>query len=349
MLYAVAESKGKWVYCSWVDCGKLDKDLLPPYAHGWITEIMLHVLLKLGIGDHLRDNWHVVVFDQYFSSPTLFALLLKHGIYAVGTCQKNRRGFPTRILSGTHGDNPKTLNLGQATHVFMTGTRICAVRWMDKKDVCLLSNYHYDGKMVPYESKKKGQEEPTDSEQPTMREDYNDNNNGVDIDDQKNSAWIADRQSKKFMWHRVFQYNANQAVTLATEHYRMVKETLTVKDRETSTLLNSRHYSQTARWNLFNEMAAVCQLGRVGPEPSSSRAGKKHRAGTTTICGKCAILGCKGRTKFGCVTCGHRLCYPKCHNRHWRDCATHPVVYKVQRTQKQWKDESDSDSDIEFD
>ena len=95
--YSVAESKGKWCYVSWIDCGKLDNAFKGPYAHGWISDMVLHVLLNLGLS--IIDKYHIIAFDQYFSSPILFALLFNIGIYAVGTCQTNRRGFPQRILS----------------------------------------------------------------------------------------------------------------------------------------------------------------------------------------------------------------------------------------------------------
>ena len=155
--YSVAESKGKWCYVSWIDCGKLDNAFKGPYAHGWICDMVLHVLLNLGLS--IIDKYHIIAFDQYFSSPILFALLFNIGIYAVGTCQTNRRGFPQRILSGKYkqmyGADRVTLNLGEANHAFMTGMHVSAVRWMDKKDVWLLSNYHYSPIMRDYESKKK--------------------------------------------------------------------------------------------------------------------------------------------------------------------------------------------------
>ena len=50
---------------------------------GWVVEMVTHVLLRLGLD--IEGFWHVVVFDQAFSSPLLFLSLLSVGVYALGT------------------------------------------------------------------------------------------------------------------------------------------------------------------------------------------------------------------------------------------------------------------------
>ena len=121
--------------------------------------------------------------------------------------------------------------------------------------------------MEQYRRQKEGRDVLDDVQ--VQRRDYVLHYHGVDIIDQKDSAYLADRQSKKNMWHRVFQHNNNMAITLAVEHYKQVK--LTLKPKPNTKLhkyLHGNYYPITARWHLFAQMKERCQLGQVGPKPT---------------------------------------------------------------------------------
>ena len=98
---------------------------------------------------------------------------------------------------------------------------LLAVQWFDKNVVNMLSNKHGDA-MKQYMFKMKGEVDQQESVQPETREEYNDNNNGVDLVDQRNSATISPHGSKSTIWHRMHDHYLNQATHQAVTHYRLV-------------------------------------------------------------------------------------------------------------------------------
>jgi hypothetical protein len=197
-------------------------------------------------GMGIEGNWHTVVFDQYFTSPILLLLLQLRGVYAVGTCQTNRRGFPKRLLMAILLAGGWVM--GAASFLFMHAYRMVACRWRDKKDVWFLSTRHYCSTMAGYMKRMKGHVDEVASTMPTLRDYYNQNNNGVDIRDQMNSAYILDRQSKATIWHRVHQHWCALSVCQAQQHYKMVKQHYTaVCTEEVESYLTSGYYRPERR------------------------------------------------------------------------------------------------------
>lgn len=45
----------------------------------------------------LEGRGHVIVTDNFFTSPKLFIELMKRGFWAIGTCRKTRKGFPPSL------------------------------------------------------------------------------------------------------------------------------------------------------------------------------------------------------------------------------------------------------------
>ena len=43
---------------------------------------------------HLKEKYHHVYFDNFFTSEALLEDLLRVGIYSCGTARKDRKGFP---------------------------------------------------------------------------------------------------------------------------------------------------------------------------------------------------------------------------------------------------------------
>ena len=83
--YSVCASKGQYCYVQWIDIGESytagDPDMRQSMHLGWVVEMVTHVLLRLGLD--IEGFWHVVVFDQAFSSSLLFLSLLSVGVYAL--------------------------------------------------------------------------------------------------------------------------------------------------------------------------------------------------------------------------------------------------------------------------
>ena len=79
-------------------------------------------LLELYLG---KGHW--VFTDNYYSSPKLFADLLKKNMYATGTVRQNRKQFPEALQS----QNNK-LDVGQ--YRYARYGQIIAVLWRNRRD-----------------------------------------------------------------------------------------------------------------------------------------------------------------------------------------------------------------------
>ena len=139
MVFCLAAACGLWVYGCWIDQGRSDPCLREPYAYGWHAAVILKVLTGAGVA----GTWCTVAFDQAFPSPSLFAVLYMLKIYAIGTCQQNRRGFPSLQIAADHKAAPggfkafksKVGNVVHKCHVLVVaGVKVplLAVQWFDK-------------------------------------------------------------------------------------------------------------------------------------------------------------------------------------------------------------------------
>ena len=70
---------GAWCYCCWIDQGKNDSQLYPPYAYGWHAAVILHLVKLAGAAGHFIT----IAFDQAFPTPALFIVVAIGFIVAV--------------------------------------------------------------------------------------------------------------------------------------------------------------------------------------------------------------------------------------------------------------------------
>ena len=266
-----------------------DPKLLEPYAYGWHAAIILHLVELAAVA----GTWCTISFDQAFPAPALFMVLYLLKVYAVGTCQQNRRGFPSQQMLALHKANggfKQFKVVGSVVHLFHVVRiggiifTLTALQWFDRNIVTMLSNKHGDT-MLEYRFKAKGEVEPLESVQPEMREEYNDTNNGVDLRDQSNAAYINPHGCKFTIWHRMHDHYANQAMGLADTHYRLVieahgsleqKERVNGKDRNWHNAMTrvGGQRSDDLRWELLDALADKCQLGSTtDPRVTNLRAG----------------------------------------------------------------------------
>lgn len=92
------------------------------------------VVLNAVLG--LEGRGHVIIMDNFFTSPRLFMELLKRGFWATGTCKKNRKGFPTSLAGFPNNQLPERGHLVFKMH---RSRHIVAICWMDAKPVFVLS------------------------------------------------------------------------------------------------------------------------------------------------------------------------------------------------------------------
>ena len=76
---------------------------------------------------------HHVYFDNYCNSPDLIDLLYKRKMHACGTVRKNRKSLPIAVTQA---------KLKQGETVFCCKNNLLALKWLDKREVYILSGLH---------------------------------------------------------------------------------------------------------------------------------------------------------------------------------------------------------------
>ena len=88
-------------------------------------------------------NSHRILYtDRYYTSVRLYSDLLNQGIYAVGTAQTNRKGYPKDELKMKKTGTPRGTTITRYTK--LRNAILCAVAWMDKKPVYFLATTYFN-------------------------------------------------------------------------------------------------------------------------------------------------------------------------------------------------------------
>ena len=159
------------------------------------TEFGLGESVVLPLCKSLKDTNCYVYFDNFFTSPTLMAKLLKNGIYGIGTVRANRKHMPTL-------QQDKQMKRGE--HNWQACQSFSATKWMDNKSVILLSNYHGPRSVRNIDRGVKGSKEKVKVSCPTVIHEYNQHIGGVDLCDQMKVSYQVDRRSKFRFYLRIF-------------------------------------------------------------------------------------------------------------------------------------------------
>ena len=106
--------------------------------------------IVLGLLDsvQLLDMGHHVYFDNYYNSPDLIDLLYKRKIHACGTVRKNQKSLPIAVTQA---------KLKQGETVFHHKNNLLALKWMDKREVYILSGLHKATNVISKKTNYKGQ------------------------------------------------------------------------------------------------------------------------------------------------------------------------------------------------
>ena len=120
---------------------------------------------------HSQHKGHIIVTDNFYSSPALFRDLLSRGFGACGTARKDRRGIQPSV---------RTANLQRGEVVSSRDDGILSLKWKDKRDVMMLSTYH-DTSMISKSRRSRRAAGGVEAiYKPKIVEDYNLNMGGVD-------------------------------------------------------------------------------------------------------------------------------------------------------------------------
>ena len=138
---------------------------------------------------------HHVYFDNYFTSVNLKVELKNDKIFACGTVRKKRKRLPKSEIPD------KKMKRGDYEYK-TSNTGIRWIKWMDKKSVLFLSNYHDPCETTMVKRRQKDGS-LLNITSPVMCSDYNKYMGYVDKSDHLVSTYKIDRKSKKW-WHRIF-------------------------------------------------------------------------------------------------------------------------------------------------
>jgi hypothetical protein len=167
------------------------------------------VVESLTVG--LRGKGHVVVMDNFFTSVELFRSLEQMGIYATGMVRTNRVGLPAMMkATKTFKKNAQ----GTLHWRFHDDRKLCAIMWMDKKPVCLLSTHKW-----PHAFPCEISEVPrhNGSERLPIRTslvhlEYTTHMRGVDVADHLRGNYSCQTRSHRW-WNRLFYFLLDQSWT----------------------------------------------------------------------------------------------------------------------------------------
>lgn len=167
----------KWGMKAWVlaDAGN-------GYTWGWKlytgkeknrteTGLAHHVVVDLVDDVRLLGKGHVIVMDNFYSSPALFHDLRSRGFHACGTVRKDRKGLPENVCTAT-------LQKGEV--ISSVDDSVMALKWKDKRDVFMISTYHNNSMMTKTRRSRAADGGVEDIQKPQVVEDYNQNMGGVD-------------------------------------------------------------------------------------------------------------------------------------------------------------------------
>ena len=133
------------------------------------------VVMQLVDDVRLQGKGYVIFTDNFYSSPALFRDLTEKGFGGVGTARKDRREIPLSI---------RDARLRKGETVSSSDDGILAMKWRDKRDVTMLSTYHYDNMVTKSRRSRAAEGGVEDTEKPQVVEDYNQHMGGVDQSEQ---------------------------------------------------------------------------------------------------------------------------------------------------------------------
>ena len=149
----------------------------------------------------LEGRGHVIITDNFFTSPRLFMELMKRGFWATGTCRKTRKGFPTSLAGFANTQLPDWGHLVLKMH---RSHHLAAICWMDAKPVFLLSTACNPIAEDAYAGRWVGRERIEFPTSPILLL-YQAGMRGVDIVDQQRQEYSTQLHSHKW-WHRIFMF-----------------------------------------------------------------------------------------------------------------------------------------------
>ena len=265
----------------------------------------------------LEGRGHHVFTDNFYSSPALFRDLRDLGFGACGTVRVNRRGLPAAMKA--------TLAKGDTTSALIDETMM-ALKWMDKRPVCMLSTIHDDAMTTKVRRTRRVEGGQEEIKKPVVVEEYNRFMGGVDKSDQLLSYYGFSHRTVKW-WRRAAFHLFDMAVVNAYILYSTSTQSSRKLTHEQFSIELSKEMLLQVSVDISED--APLSHGRLQrPLPPQSRlierhfpanlpctpAGKKRQT-DCTVCSKKKGRGRK-TTTYMCKQCNLPMCITPCFELH---------------------------------
>ncbi|XP_035212569.1 piggyBac transposable element-derived protein 4-like [Stegodyphus dumicola] len=189
-MFHLCESASGYIWRSIIYTGK-DTSFDSKYnEYGLATKSVLSLL------DPLLDRGYCLTVDNFYNSPELADILIRHKTDIYGTLRPSRKNVPA-VLKATKVKKGDII-------AFQRG-KMMALKWTDKKTVCMLSTVHNPAVIEVNKQNKI-------VKKPLAVIEYNDTMAGVDKADQSLSYYPSARKQQKRHYKKMFLHLLNQLV-----------------------------------------------------------------------------------------------------------------------------------------
>nr|XP_054750142.1 piggyBac transposable element-derived protein 4-like [Lytechinus pictus] len=242
-LWVLADSQTGYTWNFDVYIGKAAKRS----EHGLSYDVVMDLCEELG------KQGYKLFFDNFYTSPQLLRDLKKRGIWACGTVNKGRKGFPKEMKAST-------VQWGKQAHRgnmrWERDGEIVIIQWKDNKAISLMSSFHAASEFghCLRRVKEDGAFRRKIVKQPKVVQSYNQYMGGVDKSDQLLSKYDLLRKTNKY-WKTLFFHFIDIAVV---NSYVLFCQWM---QRYPGNIQRSSHFGQRQ----FREELSK-QLGKIGDD-----------------------------------------------------------------------------------
>jgi hypothetical protein len=258
------------------------------------------------LAKNLLGMGYTIYTDNWYSSPALFLELQQQKTNAVGTVRVGRKNMPIELKQKIAKDN--------ITSMFTDN--MMALKWHDKREVCMLSTYHDDS--VKTIKTYKG-----DKIKPVVVFDYNKSMGAVDMADQMLTSYPAERKRNKIWYKNQFRHllnkivlngyilhkkdNLNRAQTHVQFRIKLIERMIESFHKPLMSPKRGRHS--------LDEINPIRLTGRHFPQLIPETDKKKFPTKRCTVC--CSHKTADNKqvrkeTRYICIECDAPLCAVPC-------------------------------------
>ena len=200
-----------------------------------------HMVMSLIDGIDLKNRQ--LFFDSYFNSVQLPYQLRKQRISTTGTIRSDRKYFPTELK--------KSEKFEREDYRYLTSNGVCIIKWMDKQEVLVASNY-FDPAVSDKVSRqgKDGSRNQISCSLAIVQ--YNKYIDEVDLSHHKIKYSVIDRKAKR-NWIRIFLHFLNTSMINSFIYYK----------RPSRSNISTVEYISSGSTSLIDDNNSRKRLGRA--------------------------------------------------------------------------------------